>query len=338
MIPVLLALAGCGSSADPADAAVTAVPEVRTAVVEAATWRPTAEITGSADPVQAVQLGFDVPGRLGRVSVHRGDVVELYQALGSLDAAVSADQLAQAQAGVAAAEAGAAAAEDTWQRLQKMGASTSAGDLAKVEAQVKGARAQLEQARAAERMASTMLKQHTLRAPISGVVTVAPDNPGTMVGAGSPLFAIEDLSSLRVKGTASETDDWLVAGLPATVRAGTGAETAPATVERVLSSLDPATRRLPVEIRIDAPPSWLRAHAFVRVTVESATDVQVLAVPKGALVARPEFAVLVMAGPSAAPVRVPVVVVGEDGDRTLIRGAIEPGALVAVDPPQGFGA
>jgi RND family efflux transporter MFP subunit len=339
MIPLVFALAACSrGTTESAEAAIApAEVAVATAEVEAAAWRPTAEITGSAEPVRRVELGFDVPGRLDRVLVHRGDTVAEGQSLAVLDSDVAQGQLAQARAGVAAAEAGAAAAEDAWTRLQQLGEAVSPQQRAQAEAQVKGARAQLEQARAGERMAATNASLHTLRAPFSGVLTSAPDNPGALVGAGMPLFVVEDLSALRVKGTAAESDGWLAVGLPATVRAGTGADTAPAVVERVIPSLDPATRRVPVEIRIDTPPAWLRAHAFVRVAVESGEPVDALAIPKGALVARPDFAVLVVSGPDAAPVRVPVAVLGERDGKVVVSGDLAVGAKVAVDPPQGWG-
>lgn len=338
MLPLVLwtVVMGCDSGA-PAEAANAVPLAVTTAPVQTARYRPQIEITGSAEPVRSVQLGFDMPGRLRTLEVKRGDVVEEGQALATLDASMASGQHTQAAAGVAAAEAALAVAQDASDRLAQLGDLATPQQRAQVEGQLKGSRAQLDQALAGERVASTSLWHHTLRSPISGVVTTGPDNPGTLVGAGTPLFTIEDLSALRVKGSAPETASWLVEGLGATVRAGTAAETAPAVVERVIPSLDPATRRLPVEVRVDEPPAWLRAHAFVRVDVSAAEEVEVFAVPKGALVARPDFAVLVVPGPSVAPVRVPVTVVGEESDRTLVSGALQAGDQVAVDPPQGWG-
>jgi RND family efflux transporter MFP subunit len=338
MMPLVLwmTLSACDTS-EPAEAAHAVPLAVTTAPVQAARYRPHIELTGSAEPIRSVQLGFDMPGRLRKLEVKRGDVVEEGQALATLDASMASGQQTQAAAGVAAAEAALAVAQDASDRLAQLGDLATPQQRAQVEGQLKGARAQLEQALAGERVASTSLWHHTLRAPISGVVTSGPDNPGALVGAGTPLFVIEDLSSLRVKGTAPETDAWLVEGLAATVRAGTATEGAPAVIERVFPSLVPTPPRRPVEIRVDQPPEWLRAHAFVRVDVSAADEIDVFSVPKGALVARPDFAVLVVPGPSAAPVRVPVTVVGEESDRTLISGALQVGDLVAVDPPQGWG-
>ncbi|MBA2320034.1 MAG: HlyD family efflux transporter periplasmic adaptor subunit [Deltaproteobacteria bacterium] len=188
-------------------------------------------------------------------------------------------------------------------------------------------------------MASTQLSFHTLRAPIDGIVTTAPDNPGTLVGPGAPLFVVEDLSGLRLRGTAPESEAWLVEGLAVEVFPGTpGAERGfPGTVERVIPSLDPATRRLPVEVRIPDPPPSLRAHGLARAVITAGQEESVWAIPQGALVARPDFSVLVVADPASAPTRIPVSVLHRDEERVLVRGDLTAGALVVVDPPHGYG-
>jgi RND family efflux transporter MFP subunit len=341
MMPIWLVLAGCEPTTPSADAASATGTPVATARVELASYRPTAEISGSAEPIRSVRLGFEVGGRLEELLVKRGDVVLEGQELAVLDARVAGSQYQQATAGLAAAQAALAAAEDNLARLKQLGENVSAQQLTQVDAQVKAAIAQRDQARAAQQVAGVAYRSHTLQAPIGGIVTEAPDNPGTLIAPGTPLFVIEDLSALRIKGTAPESDEWLVTGLQASVRSGTGAEEALAVVERVIPSLDPATRRLPVEVRIDSPPPWLRAHAFVRARVTAAQDVTAFSVPKGAIVARPDFAVLVVPGPTSDPTdarRVPVTVVREDTERTLVIGDLGEGDLVAIAPPQDFSA
>lgn len=337
LVVLWIAWTGCESAApDPVPVNAAAVA-VRTEAVKTARYRPVTEVTGSADPVASVQLGFEVPGRLREVLVHRGDRVEVGQALGKLDMSVAAGQRDQASAGVVAAEAAASAAKDALERVRQLGEAATAQQITQLEAQVAASEAQAAQARAAAQMVLTNLGKHVLRSPIAGVVTAAPDNPGAMVGPGAPMFVVEDLSALRIKGSAPESQGWLAAGQSATIRAGTGDAEVTGLVERVLPSLDPATRRIPVEIRVDDPPEWLRAHAFVRAEIAAAQELDVYAIPRGALVARPDFAVLVMRSPTD-PVRVPVTVVGEEAERTLVLGELAEGDLVAVDPPQGFGS
>lgn len=333
---ILSLLLACGSQPEDAAPAAVAAPSLTTAPVVAASWRPTEEITGSLEPVASVQLGFAVGGRLESLTAARGDVVAQGQVLAKLDTGLAAAQLAQAEAAVAGAEAQLAAGEAAFSRASALYEAKGLSDqqFADAKAGVEAGRAGVEQAKAAARLARENLSYHSLRAPIAGVVTNGPDNAGMVVGPGTALFVIEDLSALQLKGTASEAASWLVAGLSATVIAGNGVST-PATVTRVIPSLDMATRRLPVELRIDAPGPEVRAHSFARATITAGTDQPAFAVPKGALVARPEFLVFRMSGDK--PEKVTVTRLGEQGDVAILAGPLSAGDLVVVDPPAGLG-
>lgn len=341
MILPLLALLGC--SPDPAAtpaAQAAAAPTLRTAAAEAVAWKPTEELTGSLEPIASVQLGFDVPGRIDALLVDRGAAVKKGDPIARLDSAVAQSQLAQAEAAHAGAAAQLAAGEAAFARVKtlKEAGGVSEQQYADAEAGVRAGRAGVDQAAAAVRMARTNLGFHTLRAPIDGVVTNGPDNAGILVGAGTPLFLLEDLSVLQLKATAPESASWLKEGLDAIVLPGTPGAVGgtPAKVVRVIPSLDPATRRIPVEVRVESPPPGLKAHAFARVKVEAAEPIDALAVPKGAVVARPDFSVIVQTGSDVR--RVPVEVLAYEAERTIVRGiGLEPGATVVVDPPNGLG-
>ena len=224
-------------------------------------------------------------------------------------------------------------------RTMKEAGGVSEQQLADAEAGVRAGRAGVDQAAAAVSMTKTNLGFHTLRAPIDGVITNGPDNAGILVGAGTPLFLLEDLSALQVKATAPESAGWIREGIDATVLPGAPGASAgtPAKVVRVLPSLDPVTRRVPVEVRVEAPPPELRAHAFARVRVSAGEPVEALGVPKGAVVARPDFCVLLQEGEGKVR-KVPVEVLAYEAERTLVRGAgLAAGATAPVDPPNGLG-
>ncbi|MDP2315258.1 MAG: efflux RND transporter periplasmic adaptor subunit [Pseudomonadota bacterium] len=338
----LLGLLGCSGdpAVVPAAQAAVAAPSLRTAVAEGVGYRPTTELTGSLEPIASVQLGFDVPGRIDAILVSRGGSVQKGEAIARLDATVARAQLAQAEAAHKGAAAQLAAGEAAFARVTTL---NEAGGVSKqqftdAEAGVLAGRAGVEQAAAAVQMARTNLGFHTLRAPIDGIVTNGPDNAGMLVGAGTPLFVVEDLSALQFKATAPESASWIRADLPALVLPGTPGAIggAPAKVVRVIPSLDPATRRIPVEVRIDAPPPSVRAHAFARVRIEAGEDVAAVSVPKGAVVARPDFCVLVTDG--TTPRKISVEVLGERDGNALVRGlGLDAGATVIVDPPNGLG-
>ena len=330
MITLFLLLACNRESAAPAEAAIASVS---TAAVERVAFRPSAELTGSLEPIASVQLGFDVPGRLETLLVRRGQTVEKGDALARLDARMAAAQLAQAEGALAGAKAQVAAGEATIGRLQQLQAAggVSAQQLGDAEAGLAAGRAGVEQAEAAVRLARTHVGNHTLRAPIDGVVTNGPDNAGTMVGAGTPLFVLEDLSALQLKATAPESASWIAPGQEAVLRMSGAEGEVRGAVSLVLPSLDPATRRIPVEIRFDAPPAWLRAHAFARVTVTAADEVEAFRVPSAAVVARPDFCVFRTA--EGGSERVPVEVVQEGGGMSVVRAVgLTERAVVLLDP------
>ncbi len=343
MLPLILALLACTSEpgATTATASAAVAPSLRTANPTPARHRPSIELTGSLEPVAAVQLGFDVPGRLVTLVAARGTTVNKGDAIARLDAALALSQLAQAQAALTGAQAQLAGGEASYARATKL---KEAGALAEqafsdAEAGIKQARAGVDQAAAAVQMAKTNLDKHTLRAPIGGIITNGPDNVGMMIGAGTPLFVIEDLSSLQIKATAPESAGWLAAGQTATVLSGTPGATGgfPARITRVIPSLDPATRRLPVEVEVPSPDPSLRAHAFARVTVVAPDELEGWSVPRSAIVARPDFSVFVSAGPTAIPTRVPVAILADEGGVAVVQGRLSASDDIVLDPPITMG-
>lgn len=107
-------------------------------------------------------------------------------------------------------------------------------------------------------------------------------------------------------------------------------------VVRVIPSLDPQTRRIPIEVLVPADPS-LTAHAFARARITSPTPVSAWKLPRAAVVARPDFSVFVVTGPTATPSRVVVEVLEESGDDVIVRGALTDGALLVLNPPSTLG-
>lgn len=337
---LILSLFACKPEATaPVAAASTGLYEL--SPVEAAKYRPEIELTGSLTPVASVQLGFMVGGRLEALMVNRGQMVAENQAIARLDSALASAQLAAADAAVKGAQAQLAAGESGLARAKSLHDALGMSDqqFQDASAGVEAGRAGVDQALASARLARANFGFHTLKSPINGVVSSAPDNPGAVVGPGSPLFVIEDLSALMLKATAPETAIWLKEGLEATIVSGSGLR-APAKVARVLPALDPATRRLPVELRMDSPPADVRAHSFARATVRADSDADAYSVPALAVVARPDFVVFALssgAPDTATPTRVPVTVVHQEGDRALVTGALTPGDRVVVDPPSSLG-
>lgn len=273
-----LLLAACASDAastggEGAPEPATAAPPSQPAIVAATTldFTPTIVLSGDLEPDRMAMVGFAVGGTLDEVVARRGDRVSNGQVLGRLGADVARATLAQARAGLAAAQAQLQLAEDAHGRfleLQGAGAA-SAASLRQSTANRDLALAQADAAQAQLEAAETNVRLHVAEAPFDGLVTRAPDGPGISVQAGMPMFVVErtNLLVLRASVTPAEARD-LRAGLAVTLNdAERGVRAEGGRVRLVLGSADPATHRVPVEVEVDNADGRFVAHSFVRGTV-----------------------------------------------------------------------
>jgi RND family efflux transporter MFP subunit len=244
-------------------------------------WRPVVRLEGTLQPAMDVDLAFRAPGQLASIKARLGQEVKAGQILATLDQESVLAQLGAAQAGQRAAEAQLALAEDAERRTSKMNAAGAVAESQAFQAanQLKLARAQVEAASAQVALAQSMVGNHQLKAPFGGVVTSAPTALGMIVGAGTPLFHLTDVSKLRLLGTIAPEDASL-AEVGATISVGLDGRTALGKVTAVLPTLEPATRRVRVEAEVENsldPP--LRAGAFVRASIEGKQEIEVLRFP-----------------------------------------------------------
>ncbi len=248
------------------------------------TWKPAVEITGTLKPWREADVGFETMGRLARVSVVTGESVKTGQLLGVLDGQRAVDILAIKDASVKAAQANLALAEDALRRTEALTASKSIPEAQAEQArqQVALVKAQLEAARSDANLARTGAGQNTLTAPFNGVVTRAPTAGGSVVQPGIPLFRVEDLSRLRLTATVNEDDANLIKigqSVSLTVRD----RIVPGKVSMVVPSLDPYTRRAPIEVEVtNSKAEPVLAYSFVRAIISWGAEVSALKIPLSA--------------------------------------------------------
>jgi len=265
-------------------------PEVDVVHPVAAEMTPLVVLTGALEPAQSADLGFEVPGRIARVEVTLGQPVHAGDVLGSLDRASIGAQAGASQAAIAVAQANVAMLRERVELLRTLSQSGAAPerDLTSATQQLAIAEAQVRQAEAGSRAVSTSVADHTLRAPFDGVVTRMPDGVGQVVGPGAPIFHVENLSLMSLRTTVSQTElEALAQGMQATLEESGAA----GTVSSVVRSLDPASRRAPVEVTVPNADGRLVAHALVRARVAVGTPIPALRVPPSAR--RPDGTVLV---------------------------------------------
>jgi RND family efflux transporter MFP subunit len=314
-----------------AAADANAIPEVSTVVPVPDTWVPVVEIDGTIAAGQSAELGFKTGGRIAQVTVRVGDTVKAGQLLAALDGSEANAQLKAAQAQVRAAEAQLALAADAERRTAVMVQSGSAAEASGVQTtqQKALANAQLEASRAQVSLGQVSLGNHRLTAPFAGSITRAPEGVGGVVGPGTPLFEIVNLKALKLKGTLGEHDAALVApGAKLTIDTERG--TVEGTVNAVLGSVDPATRRVRIEADLVNTDGLLRAGSFVRARVAGVEGRSVLKVPHAVLKPGSQDEVFVVTGGVLASRRV-VYSVGPKGE-LYVRLGLAAGEQVVVSP------
>jgi RND family efflux transporter MFP subunit len=250
-------------------------------------WQPSVPFDGTLHPIREAMLAFKATGPMTAIKVKVGDFVEKGAILASLDATEASAQARAASAQIKAAQAQLALAEDNSKRTEAMVKGGSAPEIQATQAkgQLDLTAAQLESAQAQLALAGAMIRNHTLAAPFSGWVTQAPTGLGGLAAAGQPLFQLKDVSKLRLVGTVSELDVSLVkVGADVSLRVEGRAEPVAAKVSAVLPSVDPATRRIPVEAELENDPkSPLLAGTFVRASIAGGSALSVLRLPADAL-------------------------------------------------------
>src|SRR5712691_475173 len=283
-------------------------------------------------PSAPTSVGFLVSGKVIRVGPREGDFVKAGELLAVIDptdyqfaveAAVAQSALARAQnekASVSArpevveqARANLSQVEDEFRRMKTLYEKTSLApnDFKKYETaytnaqqqygQAKegaqhedkaAAKAALEQAEAAERIARKRLSDSTLIAPISGFVSKRNIEEGAMAGPGTPVFTIVELDPVEIQVGVPETDVRLVHRgqqviVTASARPGISFS---GKVRLVNVSAEPQTRTYMVRITVPNPKAGLLVGMIAEARILGNETRDVLTLPGQALVRDPQGA------------------------------------------------
>ncbi|MGZ3442420.1 MAG: efflux RND transporter periplasmic adaptor subunit [Polyangia bacterium] len=324
---VAKAAAATPSPKSPASSAATA-----TVGAKAESWQPEVLFEGTLQPVREADLGFKVSGRLAQIRVRLGERVSAGQTLATLDATEAEAQVENARAQVRASEAQLALAEDSAKRSATLVGSGAASQQAGVQTgqQRSLAAAQLDSARAQLALAQATLKNQLLTAPFAGSVSKVPSGTGAIVAPGTVLFHVQDTSTVKLQGAIGEADAPLVRpGAPLEVRLD--GRVVQGRVVAVLSSVDAATRRVPIEAEIKNDGGQpLLGGSFVRAVVSGLKPVQVLRLPASALRPGSQNELVVVQG-GRQHLRHVLFARAADG-ALLVRSGLEPNERVVVAP------
>jgi len=240
-----------------------------------------------------IEIAPDVAGLVTGVYAHDNETVRRGQVLLEIDRPRYQLALNQAQANVKAQGVALAQAIREDRRNRSMPEVIAAEAVEQGSTRVAQLRMLLEQATAARDLARLNLERTLVRAPVDGVVANMTLQPGVYLNAGKAAFALVYLDSLRVEGYFEETKLPAVhIGDPAIIHLMGVADAIRGHVESIaagvedrernaddarLPNVNPAftwvrlAQRIPVRIKIDYVPPYVRLLPGLTATVEVRT-------------------------------------------------------------------
>lgn len=230
---------------------------------------------GSLLSDESVQIATETAGRVSEIRFTEGDVVAARAVLITLDDALIAAQLADANAKLVLAQAN----YDRAVSLRKTGtASQTTLDTAKSELAV---------AQAAYDLIRTQQEKLQIKAPFPGVLGFRTVSPGAYVTAGTPLVNLEKIDRLKVNFSVPEFN---LAKLAVGQKIEIIADALPGTkFEGTIYAIDPAIdvngRAIKVKAALSNADGKLRPGLLARITVKGAPRTAVT-IPESALVPR----------------------------------------------------
>lgn len=172
----------------------------------------TVSAEGKIDPVTQVKVSAEIPGRIIKLAVKEGDMVQQGDFLVELDPEMYISALDAAKSALKSAQASKLKADSDYKRVSELVARgmSSQADLDAMLAAAQLAEADLERAQANERQSRENLSKTRLSAPMSGTVSVLNKEVGELT-LGSQfqedvILIVADLSKMEVKANVDEND------------------------------------------------------------------------------------------------------------------------------------
>lgn len=232
------------------------------------------QVVGTVEANRDVIVSAEESGTIRELLVTKGRYVQAGQPIARID-----DRVLRPQAEQAAAEA--ALAKETWERQRRLWEEDRVGS----ELTYLQARYRAETADAGARALRERLARTVVTAPISGILDSRFVEVGTLVGPGTPIVRLIDISSVKINGGVPER----YAGQ---IRSGTPVEVLPdgirgasfgGTVGFVGASVESSNRTFPIEVVVANPGATLKPGMIANVRLARQTVSQALVVPQEAI-------------------------------------------------------
>jgi RND family efflux transporter MFP subunit len=187
--------------------------DLEKAAVRTATVPVWSEAVGTVRSRRTTRVSPRIMGTILSVDVNQGDEVDEGDLIARIDDREVSARLAAAKAEKNRAEAGLAQAKAAYDRYRELHAREAATkeQLEAVTADYESARAAVEGAAEAVKVAEIVAGYSEIRAPVAGVVAERMAEPGDLALPGKPIVAIQDPENLRLE---ADVREYLIANLP----------------------------------------------------------------------------------------------------------------------------
>lgn len=286
LVGALVVLGGCTDHGDTAKAEVPVRP-VLTQVAQPSDTITLGPFAGTIEPRYQAQLGFQIPGRMVARDVTVGDIVKKGQRLAALDTIVSRFDLTRAEADLADARAQAENAEAAEARTRRLmsGNSVSQATLDQAVARRDTARARVDQAMASLQKARDQMGYTELKAEFDGVVTQRLAEIGQVLSAGQGVVTV---ARPDVREAVVDIPEAFAGALPPDGRFTIALQSAPeltttGRVREIAPLAEAGTRSRRIRITLDDPGPAFRLGATIDVALASKVRCRFLLPPSAVL-------------------------------------------------------
>lgn len=272
-------------------------------------------VNGTFLPKKTAQVSAEVGGQIDAIYVEEGDLVNKGQVIAKL----SGDRMNVNLNNAKATLDNAISALNRYEAAHETGGVTAL--------QLDQARLQVENARAQFRAAQLNSGDTNVRAEINGIVNKKIVEVGAVVGAGTPILEIVDISSLKLK---VEVDEALVSQLQTGDIVSIVPSATRDTIKGKINFIAPSSNgalKFPVEITVDNSAKNLRAGMYGTASFNRTGVNDVLTVPRDAFVGSVSDNKVFVVRDNVA--HLTIILSGVNyGDKVEVVGGLEAGDLV----------
>lgn len=291
--------------------------------------------TGVLEAWRAAKVSSETSGRVVDLLVQDGDAVSEGDAMVSLDASRQQISSSSARAQLSAAKHDLSLATTDLEQTQSLHGKGSVSDFGLETAQhnLDKAKAAVASARANVKAARREQSDTSIDAPIDGIIANRQVEVGDLLGSGSPVLQIVDISRLRIRvGLSGRQLARLDRKAEVTVRVDDmGDQTLRGTFASVAPMANPVTGLFDVEYHLEQSEPQVLAGMVGTIVLPQAERVEQVLVPREALTRRDGgLAVFEIVDGVAELREVRVGAYGED--EVEIVSGLEAGAVVATNP------